>query len=293
MARRLSQLAGLPVTTLTGVGPKAAQGLADAFDVETVLDLLTHYPRRWIDRTNEARIRDLRPGVEAMVVAEVRRISARRTRGRPPRTLVTADVSDGSGHLRVTFFNQGWRERQLPPGTQCVLFGKVDTYQGRMQMTNPLVDLLGDQTGKFVAVYPQSEKVRITSRDVARWMVEVLDRAGEFADPLPEALRDRLDLTDRTRAFRGIHRPDGWPDVTVARKRLVFDELLRIQLALILRKRALERITKGIAHDVAPDALGPLVDAFHVSLQNTNTGRLTPAMFDEALATAKALAGLA
>ena len=65
MARRLSQLARLPVTELTGVGPKAAQGLAEAFDVETVLDLLTHYPRRWIDRTNEAPIRDLRVGDQA------------------------------------------------------------------------------------------------------------------------------------------------------------------------------------------------------------------------------------
>ncbi|WCO68393.1 ATP-dependent DNA helicase RecG [Iamia majanohamensis] len=274
MARRLSQLARLSVTELTGLGPKAAEGLEAAFGVETVLDLLTHYPRRWIDRTNEARIRDLRPGDEAMVVADVRRISSRRTRGRPPRTLVTADVSDGSGHLKVTFFNQGWRERQLPAGTQCVLFGKVDTYQGSLQMTNPVVDLLGDQTGRFVPVYPQSEKVRVTSQDVARWVAEVLDRAGTFAEPLPDWVRAEHTLTDRTRAFHGIHQPDGWDDVSVARKRLVFDELLRIQLALILRKRALERVTKGITHEVAgPDGAGPsLLTDFHQLLPFPLTG---------------------
>ncbi|HEX7131485.1 MAG TPA: ATP-dependent DNA helicase RecG [Iamia sp.] len=268
MARRLSQLAKLPVTELTGVGPKAAEGLADAFGVATVLDLLTHYPRRWIDRTNEARIRDLRPGDEAMVVGEVRRIQSRRTRGRPPRTLVTADITDGSGHLKVTFFNQGWRERQLPAGTQCVLFGKVDSYRGEVQMTNPVVDLLGDQTGRFVPVYPQSEKVRVTSQDVGRWMKEVLDRAGEFAEPLPEWVTTQHTLVDRTRAFRGIHRPDDHADVSVARKRLVFDELLRVQLALILRKRALERVTKGIEHQTG----GALVEQFHQRLPFPLTG---------------------
>jgi ATP-dependent DNA helicase RecG len=267
MARRLSQLAKLPVTELSGVGPKAAEGLAEAFEIRTVLDLLTHYPRRWIDRTNEARIRDLRPGDQAMVVAEVRRITARRTRGRPPRTLVTADVSDGSGHLKVTFFNQGWRERQLPAGTQCILFGKVDSYRGEVQMTNPVVDLIGDQTGRFVPVYPQSEKVRVTSQDVGRWMKEVLERAGEFAEPLPDWVTAEHTLVDRTRAFRGIHHPEEHADISVARKRLVFDELLRVQLALILRKRALERVTKGIEHVVRPDDPDTdLVARFHERL---------------------------
>ena len=114
MARRLSTLARLPVTELTGLGPKSAEGLAEAFGVETVLDLLTHYPRRWIDRTKEARIRDLRVGDEAMVVGEVRRITARRTRGRPPRVLVTADITDGSGHLN----DQRNQARQLVNSTR-------------------------------------------------------------------------------------------------------------------------------------------------------------------------------
>jgi len=264
MARRLSQLAGLGVTELKGVGPKVAEGLADAFGVETVLDLLTHYPRRWIDRTHEAQIRDLRPGDEAMVVGRVEQISSRRTRGRPPRTLVTADVADGSGRIKVTFFNQGWRERQLPVGTHCILFGKVDTYNGRLQMTNPIVDLIGDRTGKIVAVYPQSDKVRITSQDVARLMTEVLERARDFAEPLPSDIRRAHGLTDRTSAFRGIHQPDEMAEVARARTRLVFDELLRVQLALILRKRTLERTTKGLAHSTGDDGdPGPLVDAFH------------------------------
>ena len=67
--RRLVQLAELPITTLTGIGPKHAASLTSAFEIHTVLDLLVHYPRRYVDRTNQRRISDLRPGDEAMVLA--------------------------------------------------------------------------------------------------------------------------------------------------------------------------------------------------------------------------------
>ncbi len=272
MARRLAQLAELPVTVLAGVGPKHAAALAEAFGVETVLDLLTHYPRNWIDRSNQARIADLVVGEEAMVVASVERISARRTRGPRSKALVTAEVADGSGHLRVTFFNQAWRERQLSPGTNAVLWGKVDVFQGRRQMTNPVVDLIGDRTGKIISIYPQSDKHRISTWDQARWMTEVLERAGSFAEPVPTDVLDRLDLTDRTSAFRGIHVPEAMGEKEVARRRLVFDELLRIQLALVLRKRALERVAKGIEHDVGDGPGEGLVARFHDRLPFGLTG---------------------
>jgi ATP-dependent DNA helicase RecG len=275
VARRLKQLSDIPVTELSGVGPKHAAALERAFGVETVLDLLTHYPRRHIDRSNEVAIRDLSVGEEAMVVGTVKRIAGRRTKGRPPRTLVTADVTDRSGgFLRVTFFNQGWRERQLPAGTTCILWGKVDSFGGRLQMTNPLVDLVGNQTGKIVAAYPQSEKERLTSSDISRWEHEVLARAGTFAEPLTESLLDRFDLVDRTTAFRAIHVPESMQEVAAARKRLVFDELLRVQLALVLRKRALERTSTGLAHRIGPGAAGEpdLVAAFHERLPFGLTG---------------------
>ncbi len=256
MARRLAQLNDLPVTVLAGVGPKHAAALAEAFGVETVLDLLTHYPRNWLDRSNQARIADLVVGEEAMVVVSVQRIAVRRTRGPRPKALVTADVADGSGHLRVTFFNQAWRERQLPPGTNAVLWGKVEVFQGRRQMTNPVVDLIGDRTGRIIPIYPQSEKHRLSTWDQARWMEEVLERAGTFAEPVPAEVLGRLELTDRTSAFRGIHVPESMGEKEVARRRLVFDELLRIQLALVLRKRALERVAKGIEHEVGDAPVG-------------------------------------
>jgi ATP-dependent DNA helicase RecG len=249
----------MPVTRLKGVGERKAEGLA-AVDVENLLDLLTYYPRRYVDRTNEARVRDLVVGEEALVLVTVQRVSSRRTRGRPPKILVTADVTDGSGQLRVTFFNQAWRERQLRPGMTVALFGKLEIYAGRRQMTNPVVDLIGDRTGRIVPIYPQSEKAGLSTWEIGDWVAEVLRRSQVrgLLDPVPGWVLDRFDLVTRAEAFAGIHAPDSLAHRDVARRRLVLDELLRVQLALVQRKRHVERTTRGIAHRLD----GPLVDAF-------------------------------
>jgi ATP-dependent DNA helicase RecG len=255
----LAELSSWPVTRLKGVGDRKAEALASV-GVENLADLLTYYPRRYVDRTNEARIRDLVVGEEAMVLATVERASSRRTRGRPPRTLVTVDVTDGSGHLRVTFFNQAWRERQLTPGTTAALFGKLEMFNGRRQMTNPVVDLIGNRTGRIVPIYPQSDKAGLSTWEIGDWVAEALRRSQPrgLADPVPEWVLDRYDLITRGEAVAGIHAPESMAHKEVARKRLVLDELLRVQLALVQRKRHIERTTPGIAQMTA----GPLIDAF-------------------------------
>jgi ATP-dependent DNA helicase RecG len=255
----LGELAGLPVTRLKGVGDRKADGLA-VVGVESLLDLITYYPRRYVDRTKEARVRDLVVGEEALVLVTVQRVSSRRTRGRPPKVLVTADVTDGSGHLRVSFFNQAWRERQLRPGMTVALFGKLEIYAGRKQMTNPVVDLIGDRTGRIVPIYPQSEKAGLSTWEIGDWVAEALRRSQPrgLLDPVPDWVLDRFDLVTRTEAFAGIHAPESMVHRDVARRRLVMDELLRVQLALVQRKRHIERTTLGIAHRID----GPLVGAF-------------------------------
>jgi len=255
----LGELATWPVTRLNGVGDKKAEGLA-TLGVTSMLDLLTYYPRRYVDRSHEARIRDLVVGEEAMVLVTVVRTSSRRTRGRPPKVLVTADVRDDSGTLRVTFFNQAWRERQLAEGLTVALFGKVELFGGRKQMTNPVVDLIGNRTGRIVPIYPQSEKARLSTWEIGDWVAEALRRSARrgLADPVPEWIIDRYDLVTRPEAFAGIHAPESTAHKELARRRLVLDELLRVQLALVQRKRHIERTTRGIAHVTQ----GPLLDAF-------------------------------
>ncbi len=256
----LADLHALPVTRLKGVGSKKAEALAAA-EITTVLDLLTHYPRRYIDRTREATIAALAVGEEGMVLAEILRVDSRRTRNR--RTMVTVVVSDGTGRLTLTFFNQPWRERQLRVGMQAVVFGKLELYQGTRQMTNPIVDLIGDRTGRIVPVYPQSDKAGLHTWELAGWVGDALAKAAPrgFAEPLPAAVLERFGLVDRGTALAGIHEPATMQDVAQARRRLVFDELLRIQLLLVLRKRAVEASARGVAHDVGGRFLARLVGA--------------------------------
>src|SRR5437868_7337181 len=265
VARRLKQLAELPVTKLDSVRPKTAEAL-DVMGIENVLDLLTHYPRRYLDRTQQATIRELKVGDEAMVLAIVKRVQSRRTRNR--RALVEIDVFDGTSYLKCTFFNQPWRAKQLAAGREAIFFGRVELYKGRRQMTNPVVDLIGNKTGKIIPVYPQSEKAGLSTWDLEPLVHEALDRAKEFADPLPEEWRDRLDVVDRTWAFHQIHEPESMAAAQAARKRLVVDELVRLQVPLVMRKRAVERESKGIQHTVD----GELVPRFHDALPFPLTG---------------------
>ncbi len=259
-ALTLRDLADIDVGRFRGVGETKRAALA-SLGIDDLLDLVTYYPRRWVDRSNEARIADLVAGQEALVLVTVRSVTKRLTRQR--KAMVTANVGDGSGRMEVVFFNQPWRERQLREGLQIALYGKADTYRGGMQMSNPVVDLIGDRTGRIVPIYPQSEKANVSTWEVAGWVEEALRRCRErgIDDPVGEALRSRLGLVDRYTAFSHIHLPETIRDKEQARRRLAFDELLRVQLVLVLRKRRMEREQRGVVHDLDGELVGRFIEA--------------------------------
>lgn len=258
--RTLQELAEIPVQRVKRVGDKRAEALA-AVGITNVLELITHYPRRYIDRTRQADVVGMTVGEESLVLARVESVKSRRTRN--GRALVELDVDDGTGTLRVTFFNQAWRAKQLPVGTEALFFGKLDTYRGKRQFTNPVVDLVGNRTGRIVPIYPTSEKTGIAGWEYGEWIGEALHRAGTLADPLPAPWRRQLDLMDRTTAFRAIHAPESFEERDRARRRLALDELLRLQLEVVMRRQANERDARGISHTIAPaSADGDLVAGF-------------------------------
>ena len=263
----LRDLAALDVSVLKGVGDVGKQSLHD-YGVDTVLDLITTYPRRWVDRTNEARVSDLVPGQEALVLVEVRSVNKRPLKG--GKSMITVSVGDGSGRLTAVFFNQPWRAKQLTVGLQVALFGKADLYRGALQMTNPIVDLIGDRTGRIVPIYGQSEKAGISTWKLAGWIENALERckARGLLDPVPGGVLAAHGLIDRTAALWGIHLPDSILAKEEARRRLAFDELLRVQLVLVGRKRAFERDSRGIKHVVD----GELVPRFLQALPFPLTG---------------------
>ena len=126
-------------------------------------------------------------------------------------------------------------------------------------MTNPVVDLIGDRTGRIVPVYPQSEKAGLTTWEIAGWVERRSRAAALGGSPTPPDGRAASAAAREPRsAFRAIHQPESMDAQRIARRRLVFDELLRMQLALVLRKRALEQEAVGIRHVVRRRSSSPV-----------------------------------
>src|SRR4029453_6687246 len=125
--------------------PPAHRVLAHAFGVETVGQLLHHYPRRYIDRSRVLTVRTLPVDAYATVIATVRSVKKRQTRRRQTMGVVT--INDGTGSLDLTFFNQPWIANQYRPGMELAVSGVVQVYRGRLQLANQEVEVLrsGDQ----------------------------------------------------------------------------------------------------------------------------------------------------
>ena len=274
--RTLAQLAEIPVDRVNRIGTKRSEALF-SLGIESVVDLVMHYPRRYIDRTRQSEVAGMQVGEESVVVAEVRSSHVRRIRG--GRVLVELDVKDETGLLRVVFFNQAWRAKQLPVGTNALFFGKLDTYRGKRQFANPVVDLVGNRTGRIVPIYPTSEASGIAGWEFGEWVGEALWRARPLHDPLPSSVLSALDLMGRSEAFAGIHHPSTFAEQKAARRRLAFDELLRLQLEVVMRRQEAERDARGIKHTIVPQGDNPnLVEQFKVGLEFTFTKAQTRAV---------------
>ncbi len=226
-----------PTTVLPGVGPKHAQTLA-RLGLRTLGDLLYNFPRRYDDYSTLKPIQRLMYGDEVTVIGSVDSISARPVKG-SRRHITEAVVTDGTGALRITWFNQEWIARRLLKGTQIVLSGKVDQYLGRLVMNNPVWEPLEAQnlhTNRIVPVYSLSSN--ITQRWLRKTMFEVVNYwAPRVAEPLPEQVRQSAELMDLPSALLQAHFPSTQAQLSSARYRLAFDEILLLQLGVLNQKR--------------------------------------------------------
>lgn len=223
------------------VGGRTAKALA-GLGLATVGDLLHHYPRRYAERGQLAPVGDLRDGEHVTVVGEV--VSSAHRVARSGTAMAEVVITDGSGRLRLTFFGRAarWNADRLARGTRGLFAGTVSTFNGQRQLTHPEY-VLGDDAegfaGSLLPVYPATSKV--ASWDVARSVRHALDMVDWGEDPLPAALREQHGLVDLETAVRGVHLPTGWPDVTRARQRLVWDEAFTLQVVLAQRRAEIGR----------------------------------------------------
>ena len=238
-----------PVVHLRGVDVRTTAKLK-RLGVSTIGDLLYFLPHRHNDYSKIAAIADLTPGSDQTIVGTV--WEARETSMGSSRLKATeAVISDETGNIRVIWFGQRYLAKMLKPNTQVVISGRVEVFRSHLQFQSPELEVLDSQenlihTGRFVPVYRLTEG--LSSRRMRNIVRQALDRwAPHIQDPLPEQLRVKLYLLPLPEAIMQAHYPDDLPVFDRALKRLAFDELFVLQLAVLQRKHTWQRIAHGIA----------------------------------------------
>ncbi len=201
--------------------------------VSTVRDLLLHIPHRYLDFSRAYTVETAPIGATCTVAATVDRIVEKH----PRRGLVVTEVSlvDETGVLVATFFRQPWIARDLARGDRVAVMGKVEFNYGFKRMTAPLHEKLdgAGAAGRILPVHYTGEG--LSAAWLRRIVSAALEREGDLCDALPARLRARRDLMSQARALSSIHFPASMADVRRARRRLAYDEVLLLQLALRLR----------------------------------------------------------
>ena len=230
------------------VGDKTAKVLESAFGMTVVDDLLRHYPRRYVGIGELSDLSTLRVGQYATIMARV--VSAKNHKfgpgGRRVRTEVV--VTDGTGQLTLTFFQQGWRLKTMTEGLVGLFAGEVGEFRGKLQLTHPVFEPVEGEDGPaedsrlargIIPIYRATGAMSsfVLERAVAQCLAVV-----DFGDdPLPDDIRVARDLPPVAEAFEGIHRPRSKEDWQRARDRFRFEEAFVLQTVFAQRRHALER----------------------------------------------------
>jgi ATP-dependent DNA helicase RecG len=225
-----------PVTELHGIGPKRSERLA-RLGIQTVRDMLTFLPRRYDDYSQLKPINRLTYGEEVTIIGRVREAHLRKTRSGQP--IFKATLTDGTGAVEITWFNQPYLANKIKPGRQIVVSGEVDEYLGRLCFTSPEWEPLREEllhTNRIVPVYPLTEGIS------ARWMRRRMKRTVTYwtrrlPDYLPSSVQQAEGLLDLETAILQAHFPNSRELLKRARRRLAFDELFVLQLALLMVRR--------------------------------------------------------
>lgn len=243
-------LRGVPLVDLKSVSGDSAMAFY-AMGIENVYDLLHTVPRRYIDMSNPLPIASTSVGEKVAIVGNVVKVVKPNHKGGMGR----ATIEDAhKTRIYCRWFNAGWAVRRLTEGDNVLIYGTVEEFatdsgfKGRA-MTNPMLEMLDRSHSQgVIGVYPASAKHELTTWQSYNAANEAARRLGDMADTIPQDILDSHGLMSRTDAFKAVHNPQSLEEAQRGRDRLAYDELLRLQLALLVA-RAQHGQERGIAYN--------------------------------------------
>lgn len=235
------------VKYVKGVGPNRVQ-LLNKLGILTLKDLITYYPRTYEDRSKPKNIAECVNGDEVLIEAiACGKISDVRLQGKTMQRLV---VRDETASCTITWFNQSYLKNKFQMGQTYKFYGKITNHFGKLTMTSPVFDPneKNFNTGKIIPLYPLTYQL---SQNVLRRIMEagLAEVKGKLEETLPAYILEQYQLETINEAIEQIHFPKELEDFERARKRLVFEELLSTQLALLELKNSYRNEEQGIQFD--------------------------------------------
>ncbi|HNE04865.1 MAG TPA: ATP-dependent DNA helicase RecG [Anaerolineales bacterium] len=256
---------GAKLTVLNGVGPKNAESLAK-LGMQTLGDMLYSFPRRYEDYSLLKPIQDLMYNDVVTVLGTIQSVHNRPIRG-GKQSIIEVIISDGTGSLRVSFFNQPWLANRFKTGDAISVSGKIDQYLGRIVMNSPdweNVEMESLSTNRIVPIYSLTE--RITQKWLRNQMKQVVTFwAPAVVDALPESIKHDAQLVSLGEALTQVHFPDTQDRLKKARERLAFDEIFYLQMGVLRQKRDWQ-VVEGKRFTASDEWLGARLAALPFTL---------------------------
>jgi len=225
------------LTVLQGVGPRHAETLTN-LGMNTLGDMLYYFPRRYEDYSQLKPIKDLFYGNVVTVIGTIQSVHTRPIRGGKS-SIIEVVISDGTGSLRISYFNQPWLANRFKQDDAISVSGKIDQYLGRLVMNSPdwePVEVENLHTARIVPIYALTEKI------TQKWLRGIMNQvvthwAPAVVDALPEKIKLAARLVSLSEALMQVHFPVSQDRLKAARERLGFDEIFYLQMGVLRQKR--------------------------------------------------------
>ena len=227
--------------------------------VESIGDLVRHYPARYLDLSCVATLRDVKAGTEATVVGRVHEVRVKKPK--PRLSITEVAIVDGTGVLIGVWFNQPYIQQRFAVGDRVAFAGKVELSYGFKQIQAPFTEKLpaeddASDAGRILPVHRATEG--LTTNWLRRLVAAAVDDFSDVPDHLPSRLRSLRGMLPLRAALREVQFPHSMQEAVAAHRRLAYDELLLLQLYMAMRRHALTREHAGISHPLDGPALSAL-----------------------------------